>query len=46
LPMILETPKGVEDGEDLDSRNLRTLRQLAVPIAPGARRSPRRRSRS
>ena len=28
LPMILETPKGTEDGEDLDARNLRTLRQL------------------
>ena len=28
LPMILETPKGIEDGEDLDARNLRTLRQL------------------
>jgi deoxyribonuclease-4 len=28
LPMILETPKGVEDGEDLDARNLRTLTSL------------------
>ena len=28
LPMILETPKGTEDGEDLDARNLRILRQL------------------
>ncbi len=28
LPMILETPKGVEEGEDLDLRNLRTLREL------------------
>jgi deoxyribonuclease-4 len=28
LPMILETPKGTEDGEDLDVRNTRTLRQL------------------
>ena len=28
LPMILETPKGIEDGEDLDARNLRVLRQL------------------
>ena len=26
LPMILETPKGIEDGEDLDARNLRILR--------------------
>jgi deoxyribonuclease-4 len=28
LPMILETPKGIENGEDLDVRNLRTLRKL------------------
>jgi deoxyribonuclease-4 len=28
LPMILETPKGIEKGEDLDVRNLRTLRKL------------------
>jgi deoxyribonuclease-4 len=28
LPMILETPKGTEGGEDLDSLNLRTLRNL------------------
>ncbi len=28
LPMILETPKGVDQGEDLDARNLQTLRQL------------------
>jgi deoxyribonuclease-4 len=28
LPMILETPKGTEDGEDLDARNLRILRSL------------------
>jgi deoxyribonuclease-4 len=28
LPMILETPKGIEDGEDLDVRNLRALVQL------------------
>jgi deoxyribonuclease-4 len=28
LPMILETPKGVERGKDLDRRNLRTLRRL------------------
>jgi deoxyribonuclease-4 len=31
LPMILETPKGIEDGEDLDVRNLRTLKSLLVP---------------
>ncbi|MGO9601548.1 MAG: deoxyribonuclease IV [Isosphaeraceae bacterium] len=30
LPMILETPKGTEDGEELDARNLRILRQLAA----------------
>ncbi len=30
LPMILETPKGIENGEDLDTRNLKTLRQLVV----------------
>jgi deoxyribonuclease-4 len=28
LPMILETPKGIENGEDLDVRNLRVLRTL------------------
>jgi deoxyribonuclease-4 len=31
LPMILETPKGVDQGEDLDARNLRTLRRLVRP---------------
>ncbi len=30
LPMILETPKGTEDGEDLDARNLRILKQLVA----------------
>jgi deoxyribonuclease-4 len=30
LPMILETPKGMEDGEDLDARNLRVLSELIV----------------
>jgi deoxyribonuclease IV len=30
LPLILETPKGTEDGEDLDVRNLRILKQLAT----------------
>ena len=29
LPMILETPKGIENGESLDVRNLRILRRLA-----------------
>jgi deoxyribonuclease IV len=28
VPMILETPKGTEGGEDLDAINLRVLRQL------------------
>jgi deoxyribonuclease IV len=32
LPMILETPKGTEDGEDLDIRNARILRQLVRPV--------------
>ena len=31
LPMILETPKGIEEGEDLDARNLRILRRLVRP---------------
>ncbi|MGC8640221.1 MAG: deoxyribonuclease IV [Isosphaeraceae bacterium] len=30
LPLILETPKGTENGEDLDIRNLRILRQLVT----------------
>jgi deoxyribonuclease-4 len=30
IPMILETPKGEEDGEDLDTINLRTLTELVV----------------
>jgi deoxyribonuclease-4 len=30
LPMILETPKGTEDGEDLDAINLRILRRLEL----------------
>ena len=37
LPMILETPKGTIDGEDLDVRNARVLRQLVRP-----ERRPRR----
>jgi deoxyribonuclease-4 len=28
IPMILETPKGTEDGEELDAMNLRALREL------------------
>jgi deoxyribonuclease-4 len=31
LPMILETPKGTDGGEDLDARNLRILRELVAP---------------
>ena len=30
LPLILETPKGIENGEDLDIRNLRILRRLVT----------------
>jgi deoxyribonuclease IV len=45
LPMILETPKGMEDGEDLDARNLRTLRQLTEQTASAARRFDARRPR-
>lgn len=52
VPMILETPKGKEGGEELDAVNFRVLRQLwdtrAAPTRP-ARRPPetagRRRSR-
>jgi deoxyribonuclease-4 len=32
LPMILETPKGIDQGEDLDARNLRTLRRLVERV--------------
>jgi deoxyribonuclease IV len=28
IPLIMETPKGTEDGEELDAINLRTLRGL------------------
>jgi deoxyribonuclease IV len=31
LPLILETPKGTIDGEDLDVRNARVLRRLVRP---------------
>lgn len=31
VPMYLETPKGLEDGEELDAINLRTLRGLVAP---------------
>lgn len=36
LPMILETPKGTEDGEDLDAVNLRVLGQLEHPATSAA----------
>jgi deoxyribonuclease-4 len=39
-PMILETPKGTVDGEELDVRNARVLRQLIQPP-----RRPRRSGR-
>jgi deoxyribonuclease-4 len=38
LPMILETPKGIADGEELDARNLRILRQLVRPARSYRRR--------
>ena len=37
LPMVLETPKGIEEGEDLDARNLRTLRRLSTRACPESR---------
>lgn len=30
IPLILETPKGTEEGEELDTLNLRALRQLEI----------------
>lgn len=41
LPMILETPKGTVDGEDLDVRNARVLREL---VRPERVAKPRRRT--
>ena len=38
LPMILETPKGTEDGEDLDARNLKVLLQLVLPARSSRKR--------
>lgn len=35
LPMILETPKGEEEGEGLDAINLRVLRRLENDEGPG-----------
>jgi deoxyribonuclease-4 len=34
VPMVLETPKGKENGEDCDVINLRKLRQLAAERTP------------
>ncbi len=39
-PMILETPKGMEDGEDLDARNLRILQSLVRPRRTRVKRPP------
>lgn len=36
LPLLLETPKGTEEGEDWDAINLRTLRSLCNPEAAGS----------
>lgn len=36
VPMILETPKGVEGGEDLDVINLRVLRRMLTSPASGS----------
>jgi len=36
VPLILETPKGVEDGEALDAINLRVLRQLEARSSTNA----------
>jgi deoxyribonuclease-4 len=30
IPMYLETPKGMENGQELDAINLRSLRELLV----------------
>jgi deoxyribonuclease IV len=38
LPMILETPKGTEHGEDLDARNLRVLVELVRPARSSRKR--------
>jgi len=36
VPMILETPKGMEDGVDLDAINLAVLRKLEGNVSKGA----------
>lgn len=40
LPMILETPKGLEAGEDLDAIHLRSLRQLRTTVSASATTRP------
>jgi deoxyribonuclease-4 len=40
--MILETPKGIEDGEDLDIRNLRVLQALVKRSGSSRRRGSSR----
>ncbi len=42
VPMIMETPKGTQDGEDLDARNLLALRQLLQRAPTAAAESPPR----
>jgi deoxyribonuclease-4 len=43
VPMILETPKGTEDGVELDAINLGILRRLSAeaPVAPRSHRARR-----
>lgn len=41
IPMYLETPKGERDGEDLDTINLRTLRELVGADASTAGKTPK-----
>ena len=40
VPMVLETPKGTEEGEDLDARNLRTLLALLSKSPATTAKSP------
>jgi deoxyribonuclease-4 len=47
IPMIMETPKGIENGADLDAVNLRVLQELEREGSEGVRpRARRRRSSS
>jgi deoxyribonuclease IV len=46
VPMILETPKGIEDGADLDAVNLGVLRKLEETVSQGARSRGRTRRAS